>query len=355
MRRDGFTLLEVVLAIGLLSILVLALIQLVDSSTRIWARAERSRDLSETGSVVLDVVARDLATLEGGARGDLVCDWAAFDTDRDGIRDRFLPRLRVVRQASAEDLLRLEPGQPVDPRALGLIEVCWALLPTAATEPEARSTAVLLRGERPTLGPADRRVSFLSSEFFDTAGRPQPGTLEEVTSGVLWFAASFAGPMTILNDGWKVGSEIGEASMSWDATCQGRLDPTITVLNEELGGAPRETGSRPFLPRRIRIELELEREVDRKRRPRLDRALEPDTNVVVASTDRNLPAAGTFLLVDEEWMELVSVDGARLTVRRGARATRPTAHGLGAVVHFGKTLVREVPIALARDDWGLDG
>ena len=38
MTRRGFTLLEMILAVGLLSILVLVLIRLVDSSTRIWAR-----------------------------------------------------------------------------------------------------------------------------------------------------------------------------------------------------------------------------------------------------------------------------------------------------------------------------
>ena len=44
-RRDGFTLVEVLLALGLFSILVLALVQLLDTSLTIWEETDAEREV----------------------------------------------------------------------------------------------------------------------------------------------------------------------------------------------------------------------------------------------------------------------------------------------------------------------
>jgi hypothetical protein len=65
-----------------------------------------------------------------------------------------------------------------------------------------------------------------------------------------------------------------------------------------------------------------------------------------------VPDSG-FLKVGGEWMEIKAKSGRSLTVRRGARGTKPAQHASGAMVHHGQALLREVPIALHSEDWNL--
>ena len=66
-----------------------------------------------------------------------------------------------------------------------------------------------------------------------------------------------------------------------------------------------------------------------------------------------VPEAGAFVLLDREWMEVVSALGKSVNVRRAQRGTQASAHDVGALVHYGKTVVREVPIAVSQEDWDL--
>ena len=52
-------------------------------------------------------------------------------------------------------------------------------------------------------------------------------------------------------------------------------------------------------------------------------------------------------------MRIVSLDGARAVVERGARATTPVAHAAGAMVHWGLGTTSEVVVATYREDWDL--
>ena len=349
--RRGFTLVELVLAIGLLSILVLALIRLVDTSTAVWSRTETRREVSETASSVLDLLARDLSTVEGGRRGDLVAEWTRWDTDGDGVSDRLWPRLRLVRQAAAEDLLRVDPDATLDPRALGLLEVAWTVVPSRSESPDTRTVGVLLRGERRRAGTDG--ISFFDERFFDASGKPPGGTLEEVVGGCLWLELAFASQTSIVRDGWRLGSDPADCASAWDARGRGRPDPTETERNELAAGAriPEAHETLPLLPRRVRIELELERPGDLRRRARLTAEVDPEEAVLEVTDERFLPPRATYVLVDEEWMEVLQVLGRRVSVRRGARSSRPAFHEPGALVHHGWRLTREVPIALAREEW----
>ena len=57
LRRAGFTLVELLLATALFSILVLVLLRLVDTSMTIWSRTDQSRELAEIGGTVMDMLA----------------------------------------------------------------------------------------------------------------------------------------------------------------------------------------------------------------------------------------------------------------------------------------------------------
>jgi len=352
--RRGFTLVEVLLAIGLLSILVIALVRLLDTSLRIWGRTEESRDLQEMGAAVLDLFADDVYALEPGPRGDLVADWVRFDTDRDGSPGMVWPRVRLVRQPPPAALRPRSTGaSAVASRGEGsarLREVCWALLPADGVDADERSIGVLWRGER-VFGDEDT-LSLLDERFFDAAEKPLAGSLAAVTGGVLWFEPWFATHTSVLRDGWTLGPELGDCAASWDARDAGRPDPALSWLNEPAAGMP-VVDDRPHLPRRVRLTLEVERPADLRHRARLAAGVDRESGRILVDDEARLPEAGGWILVDEEWMRLGPVSRGSAAVERAGRGTRAAAHAAGALVHHGTRLVREVPVGTSREDWDL--
>src|SRR6185295_14167409 len=116
-RRRGFTMVELLLALGLLTILIVALLKLIDTSLSILDRTDENRELAEMSAAVMELLCEDVHALEGGARGDLLADWALFDVDRDGISGAPFQRLRLVRHVNAGALQRLaqtDAGAPAD-------------------------------------------------------------------------------------------------------------------------------------------------------------------------------------------------------------------------------------------------
>lgn len=348
--RRGFTLIEVILALGLLSILFIALVRLLDTSLRIWGRTEAGRELFEVGGAVMDLFDNDILGIEAGPRGDLLGDWASFDLDRDGIDGVFWPRVRFVKQASAAQLARLEDVSVGDPHRRDLVEVCWALLPRREADAEERLVGLLWRGERKLSD--DESLSFFDEDFFGTGGRPVPGALDVVTGGILWFEVEYATQTTRVRGDWARGSDLTSPASSWDAWNRGRPDVETCEWNEPHPGMPKVKDV-PSMPRRIRLVLELERPVELKRRTRTSGLITVEENSFVVGDGSRLPEPGSMILIGEEWMQLSSVTGNRVSVQRGQRDTRPVVHKSGALVHHGARIVREVPIGGLREDWNL--
>lgn len=357
--RRGLTLIELVVAAGLMSLLMVAVFSLLESFLSMWQRSEQRRQLDEGSTGIVELLASDLAALDAGERGDLLAEWVAFDTDADGLLDARWPRLRLVRHASAGELARLQAANPEPERGEGLIEVCWALLPARPhggpneKRRDELAEGFLWRGER-VYGSADEtNPSFFAPRFISGAGRPRPGSVEEVSGGVLWLGMQFATQSSWLRDGWRTGPGAAEVAASWDAWSLQRADLDHHFWNEASTALPVAHG-RPVLPRRVRLELELERPSDLKRRTRLAQFVDVHEGSLPVLDRERLPAGPDgHILVDAEWMEVHSVLGNTVQVRRGARGTEARPHEAGALVHFGTTLEREVPIALHREDWDL--
>ncbi|MEZ6016820.1 MAG: prepilin-type N-terminal cleavage/methylation domain-containing protein [Planctomycetota bacterium] len=392
--RRGLTLVELMIAAGLASIVMLALMRLVDSATDLWTKGEQRRAVVEQAGAIGELVARDLRALHSGARGDLIVDWYPFDVDHDGRVERLWPRLRFVRSASPVDLARMreraaadaaraararrederpdglsideldateteaDPSllPPVDLEGVGLMEVAWAIIPRAQ-KGEGRYEGLVVRGER--LLEPNTPARLLAADLFDKQGRPAVELVEEITGGVLWFDVRLATQTTSLDaarpdGGWHIGRELGDATTSWDAYGLGRPDPDLHVWNEPAAGMP-APGSEPLLPRRIRIEVEIERERDLQRRTRLAEAVEEDAvSVNVENGARLVDLVGEFVFIDGEWMRVKSVGGDSFIAERAQRGTGRRRLAAGALVHHGEALVVEVPVALHRDDWGLE-
>jgi hypothetical protein len=330
-----------------------ALLSLMDDFLAMWERSEARRGTVEESAGVVELLAEDLAGLEPGPRGDVLAEWAFFDTDGDGVNETGWPRLRLVRHATPREIALTQAAREERLPGQGLLEVLWAVLPARAlsNDPDLRAEGVLWRGERLVGDPEG--LSFFSEQYLSGRGYPTPGTTQDVSRGVLWLSLSFASQTSNLRDGWTLGSELREVWPAWDGWMRGRANSEAHVWNEFGAGLVRPA-DRPLLPRRVRIELELERERELKRRTRLSKLVEPGDTVLALDDPSRVPdEKGRCVKVGSEWMEVLSLSGSQLTVRRGVRGTRPGLHKTGALVHHGELVVRELPIALQQEDWGL--
>lgn len=353
--EEGLTLVELVLAAGLLSMLMVAVFNLLDSFLGMWEKSETRRQLVEEASGIGELLATDLSALEAGPRGDFLAEWVFFDTDGEGGADTMWPRIRMVRHASPAELDRMFAGQALGPQdTQGLIEVVWAILPARPvhSNPDLRAEALAWRGERLLRPSQSDDPSIFEDEFLSRAGFPRPGATNEVSGGILWFGMQFATQTSILNDGWSIGDGLQDCATSWDAWGKGRPNADRTEWNLPGRGMPTARTS-PILPRRVRIELEIEREKDLKKRTRLSRFTSTEERTLQLDHKGRVPDVGAFVRVDAEWMQITTVTGRQVGVRRGQRATEATTHESGALVHWGFPLVREVPIAQHQEDWNL--
>ena len=353
-NRHGLTLVELVIAMGLLALLMISVFDLMRGFLALWDKAENRRAIVEESSGVAELLATDLSALENGPRGDLWCDWGFFDTDGDGVQETIWPRLRMVRHVSRPEILRLQARDEVKREGEGLIEVCWAVVPAyrGKEQPDLRAEGVILRGERII----DRRVqelSFLDEAFFGASGEPAPGRLNEVSGSLLWLGVEFATQTSLLDDGWHLGGALADVAASWDAWNKKRPAADRHAWNEPGAGMPSARG-RALLPRRVKLELEVVRPRARLRRTRLSTTVTAEETALPVTDGRRVPQTlGAFVKIDAEWMRITSLSPSRVGVVRGERGTRPTSHAMGAMVHHGETFRREVPVPTYQDDWNL--
>jgi hypothetical protein len=355
---------ELVLAAALMAILMVAVFALIDGALKMWGRSETRRNLTEQATGVVELLAHDLRALEGGERGDLLVEWVRFDTDGDELKETLWPRLRFVRQASAQELALLFPPPPApaaaaQPSALpaaeridveAMIEVCWAIVPLSVQERDRRAEGLVYRGARRL---ADAKSdSFFESSFIRGSGQPHVEELDELSGGLLWLQPLMATQTSIVHNGWSLGGEPPDAATSWDAWERGRPDTTVHAWNQPNRGMP-APGERPLLPRRLRVEVEFERPEDRKRRARTLSRVELTDVAFDINDGTRLPPAGQHVKVDGEWMLVTRVSGDRVIVKRGQRGTDVMIHDPDALVHWGLGLAREIPVALYREDWDL--
>lgn len=360
--RAGLTMIELLCALGILAMLMVLVFQLIDRTLSVWRRSETRNSVLGQAASVAGLFAQDLRSPENGAQGDLLLEWARFDTDGDGVAESKWPRLRLVRQASSAEVARLSDarlrasGKPVtgetEQRTLraspGLIEVVWLVAPASLVDPDARVEGVLWRGER--LVDDASTQSFFAPDFLGSSGRPPAGATEELTGGILWMQVLCAAQTSVVNERWHIGHEPADAAAAWDAWGRERPDATQVPWNEKHPGCTPVRG-RPALPRRVRLELEVERPIDRLRRTRLAQLADIADGRLVLDDGARMPEPGSFVLVDAEWMELGAVDGETAAVKRGARGTAPRSHAPGALVHWGSALTREVVVTTCREDW----
>jgi len=364
-RTGGFTILELLAAMALLSALGALLLQLIRGSFDLYQQGDRRGDLYANAIPVFELLEKDLRTVDSGPDGRFLLVADALGGGK-GSGDGFL--LRMVRTVPGGEqkhfVLRKagttpgaespftgeDPGlgqrKEIVPPS-GLIEVMWALVQDPR---DPVGVLTLFRGTRaPVLGAG----SYFANEAPDAAW--VRANLRPVATGILglWFLCETQETEDWGEDDVIDGKGDGHlSSLEWDST-RGILSKSRFPLAR---GASSLLDSRDDVyPRRVRIVLH----VARGARPdaRLRRMLLPDVQVVELDSTQNFPVdvdeRDRYVKIGGEWVLVVDHDGSSARVRRRRRKTGgiKSNHHVGDPVFVGRVFRKTILMPAWRSHW----
>ncbi len=376
------TLLEVLVAFVIFTMLVTALVTLATAGLETWSGGEQRKDVMDRAQRLLDQIADDVRN----AYSDQI--WhvdamgneykhAGFTCDADPQK---VQRLRFVRsghlsRVNADPDIRVRAPQLPDLNYTQLWEIAYVM----DADPKSGR---LWRGIR-TFDRRNRESILNADEIGNTASNFFRQNFRAVDTGILWISFRFWTPYT--NTWATVGEDAyicpnrGHALVALNS--QAKCPICQKDTQKTPGQAPRRTRdareivgpsllwdssrvinegdvARFFLhkskrlndpdfsyPEIAQVTLVIESQASEGRGSTLvDGISESDVSIRVTST-RGMPDAPNFVKIDGEWVEYSEKSMTELKLkRRGARASVAASHNPTARVRFGETYVRDVHV-----------
>ncbi len=274
--HSGMTLIEVVLATGLLVLLGMFVTGTMRSVLELWRTGERQGQNQFAMQAASSRLAADLRALHRGPRGWLILDtWEARRATADQEAWR-LPRLRFLARG---DALRLD-----DPSGRNGLEVAWMLVPGAGRGRLGRWMRLVQ--------PEGSDPSFRSDRAVETLARSGQGMT--VLDGVVWARI-------------QIEEANGDRSFGVNVAADVRVNFPVALhlLLERVAGD------------------------SRRRPPTLDRDL--GMHATRAQFRGSFPLQQPeFALLEDEWVRLSGRLPAPTLSERGARESLATMHSRGA-------------------------
>jgi len=402
-RASGFTLIELVVVMGLLAFFLLFLLTILRNSLRLWHTGEERLELEDRGALAVELATDDLTRMRGlftktystgrksraqalrGSRigpsqaGRLRVDWVAFDKTKpapveaalhDAERFEWYQRLRFVadldpiesdrllradlRKRIAEERGVQDPGEldtlvskemnnlPVRPPGEIALRVIPSTLGDGAYLELHRSVHLL--GEN------------VQQRWVDDGELPALG--EPLLSNLLYvqflFRSQFTRSLTVRSSM----STTHAPEWCWDSARAGTFPEKHPVLRFTLD-LDQHSEFDPLddvMPTAVRLLVVVDASADRAYTAQLaDDLNERGKDIRVEFPDRLvLPEEGQpgYVKIGTEWIEFASLSGDKLTgVKRGVRFTRPRKHTRGARVHSGRTMIKRLELATSREYW----
>ncbi|GEM_PF-2485120 len=402
---SGFTLLELLLVMGILAFFFLFLTRFLTESLRIWQTGEGQAALEARCSAALAHASADLrrmapllgrnyttgrsglfAAYRPGDRvstaGRFRADFLPFEpsgkrtpgeaAEGDPGRKDWFPRIRMVIQpapmeavrllrekwieewrkegresgeAELENELRLRLGEI---RVFPLAEVCLRVRPTGE---EDGAYLVLERAVRLLEDEGGGRwVDDLDPDDRERGG-PR---YEPLLTGLLHLGYLFKSQYTTSFDE-APGSDRGPETC-WDSARAGGFPDGHPVLRFGLDLDARSLSDPldDILPSAVRIEVVVDAPPGAARTARLRSELGERDEEILVDRPESLPVPKPYawIKIRSEWIRYRSLRGNRLSgLSRGGRGTRPRRHPAGARIHVGRTGVLVLPLPLARESW----
>jgi len=382
--QAGFTIIEITIVMGLLSVFMVFLLQIVFTTTDVFETGQRGQELATRSLAVRRPAEEALASMIGPTRESktlasdarLLVQWAPAGFVDEG-QNRADSRAQVLRATVRVDQQREKTllkevfksaavdalGSGADPEELvemisqmvrkkgfkGRGEMILLVWP----EGDAEGAYFDLRCGYGLPGSLMRERDLGSGGF---SAKRVLGETEVVATGLLHMSMRFASQLTT---NWIDAPSAGGPELSWDSARQGWLSEGEAELAAEnfsldLGAPSRVDSTDDVFPRYI--ELTLVAGMSSQSLPDSQLAVpisESDRNIRLINTDRLPdPIEGNHLKIGSEWVRFSDLRGNELRgVRRGQRGTRAKSHQAGAGVRAGKTETIMIPVPHSRDSW----
>ena len=347
----GFTLLELMVAIGVFVLLAVVLVGLLQSALGTWEAGTSRKDVYERSQTLFTMLTRDLQALyavDVESPDDLVYPlFGDFDAERRS-------RIRFVmvkggfggRAAALFDPTRRRSGtggggvniSNPDTWEPNLAEVAWALDPDPAQSRIWRAERPWDRSGRNSLFDDDR---FNRRDFF-TSNRG-----EYTDPGILHWEVRYwtrnTGNWTGMRPRKGFGAKTAGPEVRWDATRQ--YDEAFAFFQR----VPKDLPLDPVYPEMIHITIVLQPQVGERMETTLVGPVDGSATEIPVASTRNFPSAPGFAKVGREWVAYHALTPGSLRVRRGERNTKPLPHAAGEAVRAGVTFTTVIPIPMYRE------
>lgn len=400
--QGGFTLIELIVVMGILSGFLVMLVSLVDSGLTMFRDGETSQVLADRGARAQQVIRDELSRLRGSSTG----------RDRTQVEDRLVVQMLPIglpytpaRGATLVQVLRgavhLSPA-----RELGIVgkrlaaevfeedpsltpeEIVLEADKRAATEPLRGIGNLMMlpwrqEGDDPSLLELragwflpGQRLPSGPDRFVDPFDVVVPGTDElpgltvyEMTEPVLsdllhvefglWSQRTTSwgderGPLHGFQSGAT--SRLQDPQAIWDSARGGWLvdDATGGEFAFDLGPLSEDDPTDDIHPHGILVRVVVAQGRDATPEGLLARFVGAEDGTLYLYDGSAFPGDrdGGYVKVGGEWIRYARLDGDRLIgCKRGQRATKVEEHSAGSVVNVGRTVEFVVPVLHAKDDW----
>ena len=390
-RRAGYSLTELLMAMGLFSLLGIGLVALLSRASDFLTTGQQGAATMDALQTFTESFSADVETLYTAADTNtglpsvrMYSDHVECDVDGDEKADARIQRLFFTRliPREATSAMTRSAGTVLGATAVldqegdateseenklaatgGLMEVLWAAVPDKSGDP---AVMTLYRGYRSPIG--GEKSLFPTGAALDPAALPETKgattkaqistVARPVLSGVLHFGVQFWARKTTSWDE-DTAPRNGGPLHTWDSTrgimqSIGRGSPYegfYLGLGEQSAADPTDD----TYPRRVRVTLVVEQVGNSAAVGFLASDVTAEAKYIDLADTNFVPGADTmkrYVKIGAEWIQFTGMEDNTLTgCVRGARGTTAAAHELGSIVHHGRTVVREYSIATFRDTY----
>ena len=388
----GFTILELTVAMGLLSIFMMYLIQILTTTTGVFTDGMNAQEIAQRSLAATRPIEASLRTMLGPTRESktqasdarFLVRFAPIGCVTQGAVGELQVLRSTVRVEKHEEkrLLAVAYQQPAaetlggdpDPEEI-LRQVQQMILATSfkgradmllIAWPEGDPEGAYLELRRGLFLP-DKALPFAEAEGLASPDVPAIGGryfpakrvvehTEVLATGLLYLSYRLASQYT---RNWidGPGRSSGGPELVWDSARVGTLaeaEDDTHKFSLDLGDASRDDSTDDVYPRYVEVTVVAARSSqDLPDSMLADDITNTDTTIRLVNTDR-LPARilHNFVKIGSEWVRFATMSGRTLKgVRRGQRGTRAKNHPARTGVRVGRTEVLLIHVLHGRDSW----